>query len=483
MTPQGRDTASRKANIGHHSIATEPRRVQESLTAKYHLRTHLANCSVSVCVYTPEDRLDFRGIVREREILGGPKHGTRTHQGPRSEFAIMREKMREGYGCLMLWHSFNTACNSDGGGNPWGRPGQWFAVIVLLIVREIEENEVARIKQRTLTGHRSRFPAGKKGMALAWSGSLELGDRTDFICENIEYVRTRSNAFSKILRSVNAEPNLRFRFSYLLNLEPERTFGSVRFSRLTIARKLKFNIEGFQSMSASPSTLSPRFRGDGFATVKLWIFVLTIGHQGPSTTIEDHPYKISRQSDISAESYASFDRDPHRGSHLFLTKPRQPPSPPLVFHQFSTVSRLQGLNMLLRSSGFISDTAPPKDTGCRCTRQYLYREVAEYPVFALLGMRSKKNSCIRKVTIIAKVAEYLVADSRSPRSATCWVATIQLGSPSIKAVLISPWLYLPTYSAVLQIPNCTNSGGTCCTALIVIHDLVDGWMGVGWAQM
>ncbi|KAJ7766454.1 hypothetical protein B0H14DRAFT_2633219 [Mycena olivaceomarginata] len=39
-----------------------------------------------------------------------------------------------------------------------------------------------------------------------------------------------SNAFSDMLKLENAEPNLAFRFSNLLNLEPERAFGSVRFS-------------------------------------------------------------------------------------------------------------------------------------------------------------------------------------------------------------------------------------------------------------
>ncbi|KAJ7800968.1 hypothetical protein B0H14DRAFT_2615732 [Mycena olivaceomarginata] len=33
---------------------------------------------------------------------------------------------------------------------------------------------------------------------------------------------------------------------------------------------------------------------------------------GPSTTFEDLPYQISTQSDVSAESYANFDRDPSR---------------------------------------------------------------------------------------------------------------------------------------------------------------------------
>jgi hypothetical protein len=45
--------------------------------------------------------------------------------------------------------------------------------------------------------------------------------------EKIGCIR-RSNAFSKILRSVNAEPDLRFRFSYLLKFAPERMPGSVR---------------------------------------------------------------------------------------------------------------------------------------------------------------------------------------------------------------------------------------------------------------
>ncbi|KAJ7698818.1 hypothetical protein B0H14DRAFT_2649361 [Mycena olivaceomarginata] len=72
-----------------------------------------------------------------------------------------------------------------------------------------------------------------------------------------------SNAFSDMLKLENAEPNLAFRFSNLLNLEPERAFGSVRFrfepfSRILPALTLSLTPRTACTPPPTPRTSGPR---------------------------------------------------------------------------------------------------------------------------------------------------------------------------------------------------------------------------------